>query len=60
MINLTHDLRSYQVRARDLPSTKSPPQKLPAASLSHEHPTKKYSATNASLFFIGTATIIWL
>jgi L-ascorbate metabolism protein UlaG (beta-lactamase superfamily) len=39
-------------------TAKGLPDKLPAAKASKEHPTKGSSNTNASLFFVGTATTI--
>lgn len=58
MKTLTIDLGSHQAPTRDLPSAKDLPEKLPAASTSHDHPTKKNITSNASLFFVGTATTI--
>ena len=39
-------------------TAKGIPEKLPAAKASKEHPSKASSNTNASLFFVGTATTI--
>lgn len=43
---------------RDLVSADNYPASLPKASKSHDHPRKPDEKTNASLFFVGTATTI--
>jgi len=56
MINI--DTKAKQPPTRDLPSTKALPEALPNPKQSHDHPTRSTTSTNASLFFVGTATTI--
>jgi len=52
------DPAAKQPPTRDLPSSKAVPQELPAAKQSNQHPLNQNGNTNASLFFVGTATTI--
>jgi len=58
MKTLTIDLSSQQAPTRDLAPNNEMPGSLPAATTSHKHPTLQDISTNASLFFVGTATTI--
>jgi len=56
--SITIDPTKKQAPTRDYPSSKAVKEHLPAAKSTKSHPTNQSSQTNASLFFVGTATTI--
>ncbi|KAK5085245.1 hypothetical protein LTR05_004526 [Lithohypha guttulata] len=58
MNSINIDCRQQKPPIRTEPPTKALAESLPKATQSHDHPAKPNNNTNASLFFVGTATTI--